>query len=335
MPTHARFSRVLHVASVLALGMTSSIAVAQNGPPPSQTEQQATLNYVSNIAYVGRSEGWTPLPFERFQGLIFFQGTINGEPATILLDNGSSHTALDAGFARRIGLKIRETGKTARTGTGELPLGMAEGVSIDVPHQLNFTTTTGVIDLSAAAAQMKHPVDAVLGADVIAHSALTIVPSRNVLMLVPSGSATPRTDAYSREIPLVSGDQIEAEVNGHPVRLQIDLGSNGVVTLSDAAWNRIFPNDGQPTEGSSTRIEGTNLLTRRTLGNRITFAGSTVEGAPVDSSGPLPGSQDGLLGQGLLERAEIILDIPAKKLIVMRDRKPGDMPAPSAEAKPR
>lgn len=334
MPT-AQFSRVLQIASLLVLGMTSSTAIAQNGPPPLQTEQQASLTYAGNIAYVGRSEGWTPLAFERFRGLIFFQGTVNGEPATILLDNGSSHTVLDAGFARRIGLKIRETDKAARSGTGELPLGIAERVSIDVPHQLNFTGATGVVDLSAASAQMKHPVDAVLGADVIAHSALTIVPSRNMLMLVPSGSATPRTDAHSREIPLVSGDQIEAEINGHPVLLQIDLGSNGVVTLSDTAWNRIFPNDGQATEGGSHRIEGTNLLTRRKMGNKVTFAGSTVEGAPVDNSGPLPGNQDGLLGQGLLERAEIILDIPAKKLIVMRELRPGETARPSNEAAPK
>jgi hypothetical protein len=334
MPTRAQFSRVLHIASVLALGMTSSTAIAQNGPPPLQTEQQAALTYVGHIAYVGRSEGWTPLAFERFHGLIFFQGTVNGEPATILLDNGSDHTALDAGFARRIGLKIRETGKAVRTGTGELPLGIAEGVSIDVPHQLNFTGATGVVDLSAASAQMKHPVHAVLGADVIAHSALNIVPSRKVLMLVPSGSVTPRTDAHSREIPLVSGDQIEAEINGHPVRLQIDLGSNGVVTLSDAAWNRIFPNGGQQAYGSSHRIKGENILTRRALGNIITFSGSTVEGAPVDNSGPLPGNQDGLLGQGLLERAEIILDIPAKKLILIQGSGSGDTAGPSNEAAP-
>lgn len=329
MPAHAQFSRVLHIASILALGMTSSTAIAQEGSPSLQAEQQATLTYV------GRSEGWRPLAFERFHGLIFFQGTVNGEPATILLDNGASHTAVDAGFARRIGLKIRETGKAARSGTGELPLGIAEGVSIEVPHQLNFTGATGVVDLSAAAAQMKHPVDAVLGADVIAHSALTIVPARNVLMLVPSGRAAPRTDAHSREIPLVSGDQIEAEINGHPVRLQIDLGSNGVVTLSDAAWDRIFPNGGQQAEGSSHRIEGTSLLTRRTLGNRITLAGSTVEGAPVDNSGPLPGHQDGLLGQGLLERAEIILDIPAKRLILMRELRPGETAGSSNEAAPK
>jgi hypothetical protein len=48
------------------LGTTSSTAIAQNGPPPLQTEQQATLTYVGNITYVGRSEGWTPLTFERF-----------------------------------------------------------------------------------------------------------------------------------------------------------------------------------------------------------------------------------------------------------------------------
>ncbi|QSR20421.1 MULTISPECIES: aspartyl protease family protein [Novosphingobium] len=144
-----------------------------------------------------------------------------------------------------------------------------------------------------------------------------------------------RTKAHSREIPVVSGDQIEAEINGHPVRLQIDLGLNGVVTLSDAAWNLVFPNDNQQAEGSSHRIEGANLMTRRTLGNRITFAGSTVEGAPVDNSDPLPGTQDGLLGQGLLERAEIILDIPAKKLIVMRALRPGETACPSNEAAPK
>jgi hypothetical protein len=68
------------------------------------------------------------------------------------------------------------------------------------------------------------------------------------------------------------------------------------------------------------------------LGNRITFSGSTVEGAPVDNSGPLPGNQDGLLGQGLLEGAEIILDIPAKKLILMRELRSSETASPSNAA---
>lgn len=326
MSTRRQFFRILHLVGLLAMSVTGTAAIAQEAPPPLQTKQQA------KITFVGRDMGWTPLAFERFHGVIFFQGIINGVPATILLDNGFSHTTLDAGFARRIGLNIRETGKTARSGTGEVSLGMAEGVSIEVPHQLNLTTATGVVDFSAVSARIKHPIDAVLGGDLLGQLALSIYPSQKILMLVPTGRVTPRADMHSREIPLVSRDQIDAQINGQAVRLQIDLGSDGVVSLSDAAWKRIFPNDGQATKGASTRFEGADLAVRRIPGNKLTFAGVNVEGVPVENSGPLPGNQDGLLGQGILGTADIILDIPAKKLILMREAKPGEVSGtPSGE----
>ncbi|HQS98185.1 MAG TPA: aspartyl protease family protein [Novosphingobium sp.] len=309
--------------------MTSNAAIAQDAPPPLQTKQQA------KITYVGRDMGWTPLSFERFHGVIFFQGIINGVPATILLDNGFSHTTLDAGFARRIGLKIRETGKTARSGTGEVSLGMAEGVSIEVPHQLNLTTATGIVDFSAVSARIKHPIDAVLGGDLLGQLAISIYPSQKILMLVPTGRITPRADVHSREIPLVSGDQIDAQINGQPVRLQIDLGLDGVVSLSDAAWKRVFPDDSKATKSSGARLEGADLAVRRIAGNTLAFSGVNVEGAPVENSGPMPGNQDGLLGQGMLGTADIILDIPAKKLILMREAKPGEMPGSSTGENPK
>jgi predicted aspartyl protease len=335
LSTHAQFSRVLQIASVLALGMTSSTAIAQNGPPPFQTEQQEPHTYVGNIVYVGRGEGWTPLTFERFQGLIFFQGKINGAPATILLDNGFSHTTLDAAFARRIGLTIRGTDKTARSGTEEVPFGISEGVSIEAPNQLRLDGVAAIIDLSAMSAGMQHRIDAVLGGDLLGQLAISIHPSRNILMLVPSGSATPRPGMHSREIPLVAGDQIEGQINGQPVRLQIDLGSNGVVTLSDDAWKRVFPDDSKATKVDSIRVEGANLAGRRITGNTLSFSGTKIEGAPVDNSGPLPGSQDGLLGQGILSTVDFILDIPAKKLILMRELRAGETASPSNEAEPK
>jgi len=123
---------------------------------------------------------------------------------------------------------------------------------------------------------------------------------------------------------------VDAEINGQPVRLQIDLGSGGAVSLSDDAWKRIFPNDGHATKGVSLRIEGADLPTRQIAGNKLTFAGADVEGVPVENSGPLPGNQDGLLGQAILGKADIILDIPAKKLILIRNAKTSDVSGASS-----
>jgi len=108
-----------------------------------------------------------------------------------------------------------------------------------------------------------------------------------------------------------------------------------VVTLSDAAWKRIFPDDSKATQAYSTRIEGANLAGRRITGNTLSFSGTNIEGARIDSSGPLPGSQDGLLGQGILSTVDFILDIPAKKLILMRELRPGETASPSNEAEPK
>ena len=54
------------------------------------------------------SEAW--IPFVRTQaGLVALRGAVNGKPVLALLDTGAPYTAIDAGFARENGIKLRQT----------------------------------------------------------------------------------------------------------------------------------------------------------------------------------------------------------------------------------
>lgn len=329
------------VSPLFLLTLLTSAGVAspvrEDSSPQSKGTGQQRLSpqtFQTHITYVGKNEGRAPLTFESFKGLIFFKALINGEPATVLLDNGFGHTVLDAGFARRIGVNAHDIEKSFKTGTGEMALGVATRITLDIPHQLHLSTAVGVVDFASLIAKIHHPIDAVVGEDHLNHMAIGIWPGRRALQFAPSGAIVPGTETHSRVIPLIDGDRIDAKLNGQPVNLKVDLGSDAMVSLSPTAWKRIFPNDSSAAIGTSIRAEGMNLTTRRLPDNKLAFSGFEAGGVVVESSGPLPDSEDGLLGEGILSHPDIILDIPAKKLVLMRDAAPSDAASVTQAPKP-
>jgi len=168
------------------------------------------------------------------------------------------------------------------------------------------------------AGHLGRPVDAVLGGDLLGLMALGIFNQNHRLAFVPSGAINPKAGAHSRQFPLINRDEVAAELNGEPVRLQVDLGSNQAVSLSDKAWHRIFKDDSKALPSVTVRAEGAELPARYLPDNRLAFSGFQAEGVPVVTSGPLPGDREGLLGQAVLSKAEVVLDIPAKTMTFVR-----------------
>lgn len=84
----------------------AGIASLQAVPQASSSEAQGQTFSIHLV----QGDGWAPLPYETVRGVILVQATLFGQPATVLLDNGTDRTVVDAGLARRAGIELRDSG---------------------------------------------------------------------------------------------------------------------------------------------------------------------------------------------------------------------------------
>jgi hypothetical protein len=288
---------------------------AGSSPAVSQGEAGAAVNKrVLTFDYVGSTEGFAPIPFERVRDEIFFKAKINGIEATVLLDNGTDTTEIDTGFAARAGSKTHGTG-VVRTGTANIPVRMVDNVKVVIPHHLTVSGTVVAADLSALAKIIGHPVDAVLGGDVVNANAMALMNDKRQLYLMPSGKIA--ANAKGVIVPLVNNGEIAAEINGKPVRLFIDLGANGDVILSDGSWGRVIPVNAPVTTSRFTTGDGIIRERKRSTGNAVQIGGSTARGIEVNSEVRDPRGLDGSIGNAFLSHYNVMFDAPARKLLLI------------------
>lgn len=304
--------------------LTSGPARAWQSTPPSPilnlpTAQEENKRPIIRLV-AGRD--WAPQSMEIVKGLILFQGRLNGRPATILLDNGTGRTIVDTTFARQAGIPIGEPMGDALTGTTRIATFRIGPTVLDVPHAFTMTGELVSFDLRPMSQALGRQVDAVLGVDATNVMAVMIQPDRKQLSLVSSGSIKLDGPDVVR-LPLLTGNQIEAAINGHKVRLLVDFGYSGAVRLSDAAWKQAMGGSGVRGAGqNSIMADGTALKSRAAPGT-LNIGRLASGNAPI-ASGYVPvGASDGLLGTGFFLKGTSVVDGPARQvmLIVRREAK--------------
>ena len=112
---------------------------------------------------------------------------------------------------------------------------------------------------------------------------------------------------------------LKATINGIPVKLEVDFGSNGVVSLNDPAWRRAIPAGAAIETGSHISADGVNRVEQRTKGE-LRVGSASVRDAPIDNGYTRTDKGDGLLGNGFLSKAGVIVDVQEKKLILIPQR---------------
>lgn len=300
----------LMAATLLALAVSApgwSRSQAANAPAEARHQLQ--------ITYVGSTEGWAPISFERYRNEIFFEATINGTKASVMLDNGVDSSMIDTGFAKRAGIRLGAAARSMATGTAEVPGRYADDVRLDIPHHVSVSGPLIARDLEPLATIMGHPIDAVLGGDVVNTMAIGVIGSRHLLYLMPSGKIAPQEKSVT--VPLVNGSEVEAAINGKPNRLYVDLGSNGAVDLSNESWLRSIPEGVAVRRGQSTNGEGAIRTELTAANNDVTIGGATAHGVTIGRAGTIPRGSDGLLGNAFLSHFDVVLDVQAGKLVLM------------------
>ena len=274
------------------------------------------------------------IPIERAKQAILLPATIGGQHVDLLFDNGSSATVIDETLARDSGLKLTPSTSGLNTGRSTLPTKKVDATII-VGDALTITGQVVAADLQPMSRALGRRVAGIIGADALSAFIVVINPAGGWIAFgVPGHLSTdsrPRATGASAAglkdlagsaarmptiIPLGLDYGIDATINGNPVRLEIDYGSVGAVTLRDDIWRRVIPPDARSGQvSSSTRADGLPIAEQVGTAKELTFGTATVRNVPAVSQAASDRIRyEGLLGLAVLGSTTTILDNPKRRL---------------------
>lgn len=297
--------RIRLILLAASLAFHGFAALAQTAPVPSG--RSAVVSY-----YL--SERRAPVSFELFHGIVLFRVKLAGRDAWMMLDNGAEHSLIDAALLEPLGIKSAESkGRTMRTPTGTVvPYRIALDVPLVIPGQLEGRIPMAAVDLKSFSTLAGRPIDAVLGADLLHASILSLDVGRGVLQLLPRGA---KADLPVQPISLTKGkSQFEVVIGGQPVTLTIDLGYVGDLSLSPDAWARVRPPDAKMETRSVGHIDGKAVSVDHATLPSIAIGGVDRKNVGVDIR-PIPARDgDGWIGMGLMSQFVVVMDVTGGKL---------------------
>lgn len=265
------------------------------------------------------------IAFELFAGSrLFLPGNVGGRDAVLLLDSGAEVTVIDAAFAESAGIK--STGRMDVRGTGGTEnLAMASEVEVTLGAMTLRTGTVLVMDLGGIAKMMDHPVQAVLGKEVLNQTVTDIdFAARTIDFRDPAMFTAP---AGMTRVPLTVADGIRSvpvSVEGHePVNADFDLGNGGALIVYPASvekWGLL--KDRSVGQGLGGGIGGLRTEHRFTV-KSLEIGGHTVRDVPAVSPISAEGlafvaseSVQGNVGMPVWSRFHLILDFGRNELFL-------------------
>lgn len=284
-------------------------------PPQSQvgarTQGIETFHVTGHFVHRGQR---MPVPFELIHNVIVFKVNINGHPAWAQLDNGSWDSALDVNFAKSISLPLGSPVAPLHTPTGGMiERGRVQDVEVDIPGQATFQGPLSAVDLSFSSKFLGLPMSMIFGRVYFGGLAFLIDLDHKAFQIAPSGwlqvpSGVPYI-VLNNALP-----QLDIKVNGKPAVVTLDMGYNGDLSLSEAAWHRLRLDQLPGFQGKSARIEGRAVSERGTIVQTVSLG--PVEVHHVDARmQPIPAQDgDGTVGFGLLSRFNFAVDIGARRI---------------------
>lgn len=261
------------------------------------------------------------VPFELTPGnQLRFTMTVDGRPATAILDTGVSYSVLSRRFAERAALKVRPGGNATAIG-GVVDIGWTQTATIAMGGLTRRGGGLTVATLPAIATGSADAVDLLVGRDLTGGFALDIDYAGRRFRLLPSG----RLPFRGFTAPLsISRDRLVyvSEITLGAARLRpmvVDTGDGSSVTVTAGGWaNARLPGIRTTTAisfglaGAVTSTIGIvptlrlGELTARNVEIRVEPAGGfsdSIEAA-------------GRIGSGFLQNYRVLLDPTAGRMIL-------------------
>jgi len=245
--------------------------------------------------------GGSPLQ-RRFGNHLFVTTIMNGRRTALMIDSGCPQTLIDRASARRIGLGVQETkgylvgiaGNAERSGVSKVArLAMGNCTFANVPvevadeNQINFIA--------------RPHLDGLFGAHEMAKFGMIVDCARQKLAEFLGARGFSRIPMrFNPEHHL----EIDAAINGHPVRLIVDTGSGTTLvsaTIAAASGTSLSPQ-------LSFRGEGIGHIQQLALGNLI------VNNAEVGVANVAKFVGAGLLGEEYLSWNFAVVDVGGMNL---------------------
>jgi predicted aspartyl protease len=246
------------------------------------------------------------------EGHLLIPVSINGDPASAVVDSGASVTVVDLSFANKIGLKLGRRGRATGI-AGKVPAWLAHA-QLEIggrPLDIRFLV---VIDLAAINTFEARPVQLILGRDLFEGNVVEIDFAATLMHMTPRRSFTNPGDPplpLSRAGGLPS---VPVALNGIPAAATFDLGAAAPL-LMDRAFverNRLFAG-----RRSSTRMitaaDGARDAIISTL-DEVTLGGTIFRDVPALAAADLDGKTPATVGIDLLSRFRLTIDFGGKRL---------------------
>ncbi len=285
----------------------------------SQVSRSAAASAPAALKTFLEHEGFGGSPLQRRFGNHLFANTlIDGRRTALMIDSGCPITLIDRTSAQKLGLRVQETkryiggvtGIAERYGISKLAtLKMGNCTFLNVPIEV---ANENQINLIA-----RPHLDGLFGAHEMSKFGVIVDCTRQMLYVNPKGPSASTSQKLAQflsgrgftRIPMrFNSDEhleIEAAVNGHPVRLIVDTGS-GMTLLSasvaTAAGTSFASN-------MSFHGEGIGYVKQLTLGTNLTVNNAEVA---VGNVAKMVGA--GLLGEEYLSWNFGIVDVGGMNL---------------------
>ena len=306
----------------LAALMTTSAPTALHARGQEQMSEQAVQALLDRAPAATYAPNAQAIPFELFRGTrIFLEGTINGQPARMMLDSGASSTVINMSFARRIGLEQTQAVPIRGVG-GFQPGAIASGVTVQAGSFRAADATVLMLDLDVIAGHIGRPIDVILGMEAFRSGIVDIdFPGRRINFR-PAEGFTPPAGAVA--LPVDMADRrhtIPVSVNGGPpMRADIDLGNGSALMLARSAWEGSAIANLRYAEASAGGVGGM-VPTRMTTIPTVSVAGHTFQSVPATlnmRAEALPDSGANI-GIDLLQRFRLLFDYGRHTLYMVAD----------------
>ncbi|MDJ0978597.1 MAG: retropepsin-like aspartic protease [Erythrobacter sp.] len=188
------------------------------------------------------------------RGAPTFRARSGDEDVCALFDTGSDKTFVDIALADRLGLKIGELSKEARSLTGTLPVSRVFAVPVEVPGQFRFQGSLHAVALPKLDCADGTRLSLILGQEFVNAMVILTDNTSKRIAFHASGYVKPDADKYVR-IPW-SGNTVSGQVAGRKAILKVDTGSATDLAFQAKHFDTFFADRDRTTLAVSTNASG-------------------------------------------------------------------------------
>ena len=286
--------------------MRPDVAFAKQPELRPEADNQVTVNFTFY-----KQDERRLAPFILQRGNLLLQVKVRGEIVWAILDNGAASSAIDVGFVEKQGIAIVRPLDPFQTVTGPVQRQLTEEIEVDVPGLVKVRSPLSAVDLSSISKIIGKPIKMVLGREYFEKTAVIIAFKNGLLNIGPASALKFKSSGPQADLPSVSlegsAPLVSLTVNGRSVKVQLDTGFGGDLSLIPDVWDEVISDDASTNYKGGMSLEGTVRAVLQAPDQIVTIGEQSLENTTVRRSNALPSTEDGLLGVGILSRFDAVV----------------------------